>query len=197
MAYFTGFRFIRPVADPKAPAKKSTPPLKLGGSKSSGLVNAVRWARGIGLVTSFVVALLGLVSAFGAVTEIFVLRVVVALVLLVGVPLFVSDKLLARLKSASDKLGIVLDVFTFFSLAIAWVFVAAFPRVLVSEGDRETRQGSLWLAKTSYFLGGVSPTFRTERTVTAVAASASASTSASSSASPSSSGSTQAPKEAH
>lgn len=194
MAYFTGFRFIRPVADPKAPAKKSTPPLKLGGSKASGLVRAVRWARGLGLVTSFVVALLGLVSAFGAVTEIFVLRVVVAVVLLVGVPLFVSDKLLARLRAPSDKLGIVLDVFTFFSLAIAWVFVAAFPRVLVSEGDRETRQGSLWLAKTSYFFGGVSPTFRTERTVTA---SPSASTSASTSAAPSSSGSIQAPKEAH
>lgn len=194
MAYFTGFRFIPPVADPKAPAKKSTPPLKLGGSQASGLVRAVRWARGLGLVTSFVVALLGLVSAFGAVTEIFVLRVVVAVVLLVGVPLFVSDKLLARLRAPSDKLGIVLDVFTFFSLAIAWVFVAAFPRVLVSEGDRETRQGSLWLAKTSYFFGGVSPTFRTERTVTA---SPSASASASTSAAPSSSGSTQAPKEAH
>ena len=85
MAYFTGFRFIPPVADPKAPAKKSTPPLKLGGSKASGLVRAVRWARGLGLLTSFVIALLGLVSAFGAVTEIFVLRVVVAIVLLVWI----------------------------------------------------------------------------------------------------------------
>lgn len=157
------------MAEEKTPAKKPAPTLSKGssslGKKTSGAVVAVRWARGLSLFGAFLTALLGLSSAFGAVTDIFVLRAIVALVLLVGLPLFASDKILSRMKSPNDKLAVVLDVFGLFWMTLAWLFVAALPKVFVAEGDRQTRAGSTTLAKTVYFLGGVSPTFRTERSL--------------------------------
>ena len=108
------------------------------------------------------------------VTDILVLRGIVALVLMIGIPLFVSDKVLSRMKSGlggSERLGIVLDVFGVFWMALAWLFVGALPRVFVAEGDRQTRNGSISFAKATYLLGGVSPTFRMERSLVAAASS--------------------------
>ncbi len=126
---------------------------------------AFRWIRGVVLVLGFVTALLGLTATFGFATDNLTVRVLVALVLLVGLPLFLADKLLARLKAPSDRVGVALDVFGVLWVALAWLFVAAVPRVLINEGDRQTRAGTLWLARTAYALGGVTPTFRTERTL--------------------------------
>lgn len=116
---------------------------------------------------------------FGVVTDILILRVIVALVILIGLPLFVSDKVLSRMKAPGDRLGVVLDVFGVFWMALAWLFVAAFPKVFVAEGDRQTRGGGTVLAKTTYFLGGVSPTFRTERSLVAAPSSSVSSVSSS------------------
>lgn len=149
----------------KSVVKKPSAPAKAPASGSARLAAVVRGARVLVLALGFACALLGLTSTFGVATDNFTIRVIVALVLLVGLPLFVSDKILSRMKAPSDRLGIVLDVFGVFWVALAWLFVAAVPRVLVSEGDRQTRAGSLWLAKTTYALGGVTPKFRTERTV--------------------------------
>lgn len=154
------------MADEKAPAKKpaaAVKPLSSPPKKGSAVATAVRWLRVVALTGGLLVALLGLSAALGFATDILILRAVVALVVLVGLPLFVSDKLLARMKAPGDKLGVVLDVFGVLWVGLAWLFIAAVPKVLVSEGDRQTRQGSIWLAKASYFLGGVNPTFREER----------------------------------
>jgi len=185
VATFLEVRFIRAVADEKAPAKKASAPAKpltAPSKKASPVVTAVRWLRAIALAGGLVVSLLGVSAALGVVTDMLVLRAIVALVLLVGLPLFVSDKILSRMKSPTDRLGVVLDVFGVLWVGLAWLFVAAVPKVLVAEGDRQTRQGALWLAKTAYFLGGVSPTFREQRAVVAppsASASASAAPSAS------------------
>lgn len=173
------------MADEKAPAKKASPPLKplVPGKKTGTLVTVARWARVVALGGGLLVALLGLSAALGFVTDILVVRAVVALIVLVGLPLFVSDKVLSRMKAPGDKVGVVLDVFGVFWVALAWLFVAAVPKVLVAEGDRQTRQGTIWLARAAYFLGGVSPTFREQHATAAGAPSGSASASAGPSAS--------------
>lgn len=171
------------MAEAKDGGKKASVPSRLAPVEAR-LATVTRVLRGVSLLASFPLALLGLVSLFGYATGNFTARAVVAVVLLVGVPLFIADRLLARMKGVSDRMGAVVDLCAAFWLVLAWVFVAAAPGVLVSEGDRLTRTNSVGLAKVVYALGGVSPTFRTEREVVP-AASASASTSAS------------APKEAH
>ncbi len=151
--------------------KKASAPSRPAPS-GARLTNAVRSARGISLLASFPLALLGLVSVFGYATGNFTARLVVAAVLLLGLPLFVADKLLARLKGITDRLGAVADVCAGFWILLAWVFIAAAPGALVNEGDRQTRASSLGLAKIAFALGGVTPTFRTEREVLAPAPSA-------------------------
>jgi hypothetical protein len=53
-----------------------------------------------------------------------------AAVLLLGLPLFVADKLLARLKGLSDRVGAVADLCAGFWILLAWVFVAGAPGAL-------------------------------------------------------------------
>lgn len=151
--------------------KKAAAPSRAAPS-GARLELGVRVVRGVALLTSFPLALLGLASLFGYATGNFTARVVVAAVLLLGVPLFLADKLLARLKGLTDRLGAVADLCAGFWVLLAWVFVAGAPGALVKEGDRQTRASSLGLAKVAYALGGVTPTFRTEREVVAPSASA-------------------------
>ena len=89
--------------------KKASAPSRPAAS-GARLTTAVRAVRGVSLLASFPLALLGLVSLFGYATGNFTARVVVAAVLLLGLPLFVADKLLARLKGLSDRVGAVADL---------------------------------------------------------------------------------------
>jgi hypothetical protein len=172
VATFRQCRFIRGVADEKAPAKKPNapkPPLAAP-KKGDGVAKLVGWVRVVTLASGLLLSVLGLSAAMGVVTDILPLRAVVALVVVVGVPLFVADKILAKMKGPSDKLGVVLDVTAAFWMVLAWVFVGAFPKLLVTEGDRQTRAGSVTFAKVAYYLGGVTPTFREERSLVPPAA---------------------------
>jgi hypothetical protein len=165
------------VADEKAPAKKpaaAKPPLSVP-KKGDAAAKLVGWVRVATLAAGLLLSVLGLSAAMGVVTDILALRAVVALVVVVGVPLFVADKILAKMKGPSDKLGVVLDVTSAFWMVLAWVFVGAFPKLLVAEGDRQTRAGSITFAKVAYYLGGVTPKFREERSLVPPASSSSAS----------------------
>ncbi len=133
------------------------------GGGPSNFERVARWIRGISLVVGLGVSSLGAAALLGLLVESFSLRLIVALVVLVALPAVVADKALGRTKGVKDdKLSIVIDVFAAFWLVLSLVFVGVAQSLYVKEGDRETRAGSLWLARTAYFLGGVSPTFRTE-----------------------------------
>ena len=98
------------MADEKAPAKKPNapkPPLAAP-KKGDAVAKLVGWVRVVTLVSGLLLSVLGLSAAMGVVTDMLALRAVVALVVVVGVPLFVADKILAKMKGPIDKLGVAI-----------------------------------------------------------------------------------------
>src|SRR5205085_1711511 len=94
----------------------------------------------------------------------FLARFLVALVLVIGIPALVTDRLLKRTKARG--LGLVGDVFAIVLLAIALFFVGMefiSKPLFVGEGDHYAESGSRGMARFSYWLGGVSPSFPEER----------------------------------
>jgi hypothetical protein len=153
-------------------------------SASSQMLRVMRISRVVGVVLGGFVTLVGMMSLVGFVTDNFWVRLIVALIVVVGLPAFVSDRLLKRAKLGGG-LGMVTDVFAIVLLAAALVLVAVdvvSKPLLVREGDRYARSGSRMMARIAYFLGGVSPVFPEEKAA-APAGSGSASASASASAS--------------
>lgn len=150
------------------------------------MLRVMRIVRLVGVLFGGLVSLVGMMSLVGLVTDSFWARLVVALVVVIGFPAFVSDRLLKR-TSRGGGLAMVGDVFAIVLLVIANAFVAvnvASKPLFVREGDRYARSGSRTMARVAYFLGGVSPVFPDEEgAAPAPAASGSASASASGSAS--------------
>jgi hypothetical protein len=125
----------------------------------------MRGTRIVGLLLGGAVALVGGMGVVGLVTDNFLARLVVAAVLVIGFPAFVSDRFLKR-TNMRGGLGLVADVFAIVLLGISLVLVAAEPLsrpILVREGDRYARSGSRGMARFVYFLGGVSPVFPEEK----------------------------------
>lgn len=125
----------------------------------------MRLIRTLGLLFGGLVALVGVMSIVGLVTDNFWLRLLVGLVVVVGVPAFVSDRLLKR--TGLGGLSLVGDVFAIVLLGIALAVVSSSfvsKPLLVREGDRYARAGSRTTARAVYFLAGVSPTFPDEKT---------------------------------
>jgi hypothetical protein len=170
----------RAKAAPARSSKKS--------SSSAQMVRIMRITRGVGIFLGGFVTLVGVMSAVGLATDNFWARFLVALVVVVGLPAFVADRLLKRAESAGG-LGLVADIFAIVLLSFALILVAADVAsrpLLVREGDRYARSGSRTMARLVYYLGGVSPVFPGEPDPTPAgsgSASASASASASGSAS--------------
>src|SRR5690606_29777241 len=108
--------------------------------------------------------LFGVMGIVGLVTGNFLARLLVALVLVIGVPALATDRLLKRTKARG--LGVVGDVFAIVLLALA-LFLVGFEflskPLFVGEGDHYAESGSRGLARFSYWLGGVSPSFPEER----------------------------------
>lgn len=153
------------------------------------MLRLMRITRLVGVVLGGFVTLVGMMSLVGFITDNFWARLVVALVVVVGLPAFVSDRLLKR-TGLGGGLAMVTDIFAIVLLGAALVLVAvdfASKPLLVREGDRYARSGSRTMARVVYFLGGVSPVFPDERG-TPPAGSASASASASASGAPKASG---------
>jgi hypothetical protein len=149
------------------------------GQPSPQMLRLMRGTRTIGILLGGFVTLVGMMSVVGFATDNFWARLLVALVVVVGFPAFVSDRLFKRTKLGGGA-AMVVDIFAIVLLGVALLLVAAdfmSKPLLVSEGDRYAKSGSRAMARLTYFLGGVSPVFPEERPPTP-AASASAASSA-------------------
>lgn len=165
--------------DPIAPKKRKLTPDSSRGP-SGPMLRLMRITRVIGIVSGGFVTLVGLMALVGLVTDSFLVRLVVGLVLAIALPAFLSDRLLKRM-SMGGGLSMVADVFAIVLLGVALAFVAAEAitrPLLVREGDRYARSGSSGMARVVYFLAGVSPVFPGDKPATLPPASASASASA-------------------
>jgi hypothetical protein len=137
----------------------------------------MRITRTVGILLGGFVTLVGMMSIVGFATDNFWARLIVALVIVVGFPAFVSDRVLKRTKLGGGA-AMVVDLFAIVLLGIALLLVEAdfvSKPLLVSEGDRYAKSGSRGMARLTYFLGGVSPVFPEERPTPATGPSASAS----------------------
>jgi hypothetical protein len=164
------------------PKKKKAAPLKPASSSgpSASMLRLIRIARGIGLFIGGLVTLVGVMGIVGLVTGNFLARLLVALVLVLGVPALATDRLLRRTKARG--LGLVGDVFAIVLLGLALFFVGMeflSKPLFVGEGDHYARSGSRGMARFAYWLGGVTPVFPEERGLPRMAGSASPSSSAS------------------
>lgn len=159
---------------------------RLSGGGSSGrptpqMRTIMRVTRVIGILLGGLVSLVGVMALVGLVTDSFLVRILVGLVVVVGLPAFLSDRLLKR-TNMGGGLAMVADVFAIILLGVALVLVAAdaiTKGLLSREGDRYARSGSTGMARVVYFLAGVSPVFPSEKPGAAPGGSASASGSAS------------------
>jgi len=171
---------LLPKKQPPRAAKGSLTKASSKGSASPQMLRLMRITRAIGILLGGVVTLVAMMSLVGFVTDNFWVRLAVAVVIVVGLPAFVSDRLLKRTRLGGGT-GMVVDIFAIVLLGVALVLVAAdfaSKPLLVREGDRYARSGSRAMARFVYFLGGVSPVFPDEKGA-APAGSGSASASAS------------------
>lgn len=138
---------------------------------SPQMVRLIRIVRVVGTLLGGVVTLVALMGVVGLVTSSFLARMLVALVVGLGVPAVVADRILKKTGSG-DGLAKVGDVFAIVLLAIALFFVGldlVGRPLFVGEGDRYARSGSRGMARFAYWLGGVTPVFPEERGLPATA----------------------------
>ena len=143
---------------------------KSSGTKSSSgkkpslqMRKLMRFMRIVGILFGGFVSVIGVMALVGLATDNFIARILVALVLVVGLPGFLADRLLKR-TNMGGGLGMVADVFAIILLGIALVLVAAdtiTKGLLAHEGDIYARHGSTGMARVVYFLAGVAPDFPT------------------------------------
>ncbi|GEM_PF-1190895 len=155
----------RVAKDDELPVKKGAAKPASGGGPSPQMTRIMRITRVVGILLGGSVTLVGAMSLVGLVTDSFWVRLVVALVLVVGFPAFVSDRFFKRTKMTGGA-AMVADVFAIVLLGVALVLVTVdfvSRPLLVREGDRYARSGSRAMARVVYFLGGVSPVFPEEK----------------------------------
>lgn len=158
-----------------------------GGSRAASppMRKLMRITCGIGIVLGGFVTLVAVMGVVGTVTDNIWARLVLGLLIVVGLPAFLADRLLKRSDSTlatRGGLGMVADVFAIVLLGVALVLVAAdgVTKGLFSrEGDRYARSGSTAMARVVYFVGGVSPVFPSEKAAGKGSPAGSGSTSAS------------------
>ena len=136
-------------------------------------------AIGIGLGGS--IALVGVMAAVGLLVSNVWVRLIVGLLVVVGLPAFLADRLLKRSDSTlatRGGLGMVADVFAIVLLGIALMLVGAdamTSSLFAHEGDLLAKHGSTTIARAVYFVAGVSPVFPGDKPTATPNASASAS----------------------
>src|SRR6516162_3104082 len=129
--------------------KKSSPSKTTTSSKRPSLqmLRIMRGARAIGILLGGFVTLVTLMAMVGVATDNFIVRLVAGLVLVIGFPGLLADRLLKRTNLAGG-LGLVGDVFAIVLLATAMVIVTmevATKPLLTREGDRYARSGSTFM----------------------------------------------------
>lgn len=164
-------RPLRPIVDdddllPKKRSKAApTRSARTGAAASTQMIRLMRGGRAIGVLLGGAVTMVGLMSLVGYVTDSFWVRFVVAAVVVIGFPAFVSDRFLKK-TSLGGGAAMVTDIFAILLLGIALLLVAAdalSKPLLVREADRYAQDGSRTMARFVYFLGGVSPVWPEER----------------------------------
>jgi hypothetical protein len=173
------------------PKKSKTKPVSGRGGASSGTPGVVspqmrrlmRITSGVGIALGGFVALVGMMAVVGLVTDNLWARLGVGVVVVVGLPSFLADRMLKRGGSTlatRGGLGLVADVFAIVLLGVALILVSADAitrGLLRHEGDIYARAGSTTMARLVYFVAGVSPVFPFEKAALKPAGSASASAS--------------------
>lgn len=151
----------------------------------SGSGGAFGIVRGVIKVIALLVGAIGTLVSCMALVGVFVangwVRLGVALVVAIGLPALLSDRLLPDDDFEKAK-GLTSDVFASIWLAIPVVFAIALGGMtrtaLTQEGDRLTASGAGSLARVAYLLGGVDAKGETEAPTTSASASVSSSPSA-------------------
>jgi serine protease Do len=144
------------------PSKTSDPPPsspRPARAPSPGILLAYRVLKLGAFVVGLPAAMLCLMALVGAFTENGWARAIGALVVAVGVPLVVADRMLPE-HDPSRARGLVSDVCTVTWMLVATVFVAlpggATRPLLANEGDRLVSAGHGDMARAAYLLAGVS-----------------------------------------
>lgn len=129
----------------------------------------MRITSAIGILFGGFVTLVGVMAVMGLVIENIWARLVFGLLIVVGLPAFLADRLLKRGGSTlatRGGLGMVADVFAIVLLGSALMFIAAdavTKSLIRHEGDLYAKSGSTFMARTVYFLAGVAPVFPFEK----------------------------------
>ena len=152
-----------PPAVPKDDLEKK--PAKKTASKSSSSRDKLKqvklWVRGVSIALGLFLAVLGWMSLIGLLTANFAVQIVFALVVALGTPTLLADRILKKY-GAEGGLGFVADIFGVTLLGMAILFVAATPAtrpLFKREGDRMAESGAKGFARITYWLGGLSPDF--------------------------------------
>src|SRR5688572_26586947 len=98
---------------PKKKTSSSKTSSTKSSSKSSGpspqMLKVIRVVRGIGILLGGFVTLVGFMSIVGLITDNIWVRLLGALVIVIGLPAFLTDRLLRKMKGGG--LGFVADIF--------------------------------------------------------------------------------------
>lgn len=181
------------------PKKSKAKPVSTSPSASASMRKLMRVACAIGIALGGFVALVGMMSVVGLAVSNIWARLAVGLVVVVGLPAFLADRLLKRTDAnlgTRGSLGMVSNVFAIVLLGVALMLVAAeamTKNLFAHEADLYARSGSTTMARLVYFVAGVSPVFPNEKPGAKPGASGSASGSVSGSVSGSGASSAASP----
>jgi hypothetical protein len=178
------------------PKKSKSTKASSSGSGSASRASApmrriMRITAAVGIGLGGFVTLVAVMGVVGLAVENIWARLAVGVVVVVGLPAFLADRLLKRSESTlatRGGLGMVADVFAIVLLGIALMVVAADSMtsgLFAHEGDLYAKHGSTAMARAAYFVAGVSPIFPGEKPT--AKPNSSGSTSASASVAPSAS----------
>ena len=151
------------------PKKSKAKPVSTGPTASASMRKLMRITCAIGIALGGFVALVGVMAVVGLAVSNIWARLIVGLIVVIGLPAFLSDRLLKRTSAnlgTRGSLGMVADVFAIVLLGISLMLVAAdamTKSLLTHEGDLHAKSGSTAMARLVYFVAGVSPVFPGEK----------------------------------
>lgn len=140
------------------PSKTPSPTPKSSPTETSSKLGPVLLIlKLLAIPLGFVATTVSLMAGVGAITTNLYVRAIVAIVLALGLPLAIADKLLPKDNVTQGK-GIVSDVLALFLVAVPLALTGAArytATVFTAEGDRLSREGYETLANVAYLLGNV------------------------------------------
>lgn len=175
-----------PETSPKPAKKPASPPVSSRTTAAPPgplIVVGHKLLKLAGFIVGFPAAMLGVMALIGGATENSYVRFLGALVLVLGVPLFIADRLLPDHDPTRAR-GLVSDV-----LAVAWTLIAfviaaalgATTRPMLGrEGDRLVKAGYPEVGRAAYFLAGFDAQIPSPEPALSASATTSAAASASS-----------------